>query len=74
MLGAGFGLHWKSLNVDMTVSGLLNGVFGTRAWMDGLGMAEDVVRGRRPRRDKDVFAPDVRPLTAFCSRVSNRLC
>lgn len=33
MLGDGFGLHWERLNVDFTVGGLLNGVFGTARWM-----------------------------------------
>ncbi len=40
VLGAGFGLHWESLDVDYTVAGLLGGAFGTRAWMDGLRVAE----------------------------------
>jgi hypothetical protein len=29
----GFGLHWPLLDADFTVSGLLMGIFGTRAWM-----------------------------------------
>lgn len=33
VLGLGFALHWESLNVDYTVAGLLNGVFGTARWM-----------------------------------------
>jgi hypothetical protein len=33
VLGLGFGLHWESLDVDYTVAGLLNGVFGTARWM-----------------------------------------
>lgn len=31
--GAGFGLHWPDLDVDYSVAGLLNGVFGTAKWM-----------------------------------------
>ena len=31
--GAGFGLHWETLDVDYTVAGLMNGVFGTARWM-----------------------------------------
>lgn len=31
--GAGFGLHWETLDVDYTVPGLMNGVFGTARWM-----------------------------------------
>ena len=33
ILGAGHGLHWRALDADFTVPGLLMGVFGTRAWM-----------------------------------------
>lgn len=29
----GRGLHWPALDADFTVAGLLNGLFGTRAWM-----------------------------------------
>lgn len=31
--GAGFGLHWETLDVDYTVAGLMNGIFGTARWM-----------------------------------------
>jgi Protein of unknown function (DUF2442) len=33
VLGAGYGLHWESLDADFTVPGLLNGVFGTAKWL-----------------------------------------
>ena len=33
ILGSGHGLHWRALDADFTVPGLLMGVFGTRAWM-----------------------------------------
>ena len=33
VLGAGFGLHWETLDVDYSVPGLVNGVFGTAKWM-----------------------------------------
>ena len=33
LLGGGFGLHWEQLDVDYTVPGLVNGVFGTARWM-----------------------------------------
>jgi hypothetical protein len=33
LLGAGYALHWPELDVDITVPGLLAGVFGTRAHM-----------------------------------------
>jgi len=32
ILGAGTGLHWEDLDVDLSVPGLLAGVFGTRSW------------------------------------------
>lgn len=34
--GAGFGLHWPSRDADLTLGGLMNGVFGTRKWMSEL--------------------------------------
>jgi hypothetical protein len=33
ILGAGYGLHWEKLDVDLSVPGLLAGVFGTAAYM-----------------------------------------
>lgn len=35
LLGAGYGLHWPTLDVDLSVPGLLAGVFGTQAFMAG---------------------------------------
>lgn len=35
----GDGLHWEELDADLSVAGLLRGVFGTRAWMSELGRA-----------------------------------
>lgn len=29
------GLHWESLDVDYTISGLMQGIFGTARFMDG---------------------------------------
>lgn len=37
LLGAGTGLHWETLDLDLSVAGLLNGLFGTSRWMAGLG-------------------------------------
>ena len=34
--GVGFGLHWESLDVDLSIAGLLSGRFGNRAWMSEL--------------------------------------
>ncbi len=33
LMPPGFDLHWKKLDAQFTVAGLLNGEFGTRAWM-----------------------------------------
>ena len=33
---SGMGLHWKSLDTDFTVSGLLSGRFGTERWITKL--------------------------------------
>lgn len=33
VLGAGGGLHWETLDVDYSLPGLMNGVFGTAKWM-----------------------------------------
>jgi Protein of unknown function (DUF2442) len=33
ILGAGYGLHWEALDTDLSVPGLLAGLFGTRAYM-----------------------------------------
>lgn len=33
VIGVGYGLHWKSLDLDYSVPGLMNGVFGTAKWM-----------------------------------------
>jgi hypothetical protein len=33
ILGAGTGLHWEALDVDLSIPGLLAGLFGTRAYM-----------------------------------------
>ncbi len=34
ILGLGLGLHWDRLDVDLSVPGLLAGLFGTKAYMD----------------------------------------
>ncbi|MPZ37122.1 MAG: DUF2442 domain-containing protein [Rhizobiales bacterium] len=33
ILGRGYGLHWEELNVDLSLPGLMAGIFGTKAWM-----------------------------------------
>lgn len=33
VLGIGYGLHWEALDVDLSLPGLLTGLFGTKAYM-----------------------------------------
>ena len=33
ILGAGYGLHWEALDTDLSIPGLLVGLFGTKAHM-----------------------------------------
>lgn len=33
ILGKGYGLHWEELDVDLSLPGLMAGIFGTKAWM-----------------------------------------
>ena len=33
VLGNGYGLHWESLDLDLSIPGLLAGLFGTRSYM-----------------------------------------
>lgn len=50
ILGAGYGLHWEALDVDLTVGGLLTGVFGTRAYMARrAGLARSPVKAAAAR-------------------------
>jgi len=36
LAGAGLALHWPSRDADLSLSGLMAGVFGTRSWMTEL--------------------------------------
>ena len=44
----GAGLHWPALDVDLTVPGLVSGIFGSKTWMSELGRAGG--RQRSPAR------------------------
>ena|SRR5665213_1695306 len=33
ILGNGYGLHWEALDVDLSIPGLLAGIFGTKSYM-----------------------------------------
>ena len=39
ILGVGSGLYWPQLEVDISVAGLLQGLFGSKPWMTELGRA-----------------------------------
>ncbi|MBV9958438.1 MAG: DUF2442 domain-containing protein [Acidobacteria bacterium] len=44
LLPRGAALHWKTLDVDFSVAGLLMGLFGTKTWMSELGRQGGSVR------------------------------
>lgn len=61
ILGAGYGLHWEVLDVDLSIPDLLAGLFGTRSYMARrAGQASSAakaaaartngLRGGRPRK------------------------
>lgn len=37
----GTGLHWEALDVDFQVKSLLNGIYGTKAWMEQLNSKDE---------------------------------
>ena len=39
ILGAGSGLYWPQIEADVSIAGLLQGIFGSQAWMTELGRA-----------------------------------
>lgn len=50
--GGGYGLHWPRLDADLTVPGLLAGVFGTSRWMASLaGRATSPAKASAARRN-----------------------
>jgi hypothetical protein len=56
ILGLGFGLHWEHLDVDLSVPGLLAGLFGTKAYMDRqraarAGAAKSAAKAAAARRN-----------------------
>jgi hypothetical protein len=61
ILGMGYGLHWEALDVDLSIPGLLSGIFGTRAFMarqagqatskaKAAAARENGAKGGRPRK------------------------
>jgi hypothetical protein len=52
LLGAGSGLHWEALDTDLSVPGLLAGMFGTAAHMARLaGQARSPAKAAAARRN-----------------------
>ena len=50
--GGGYGIHWPRLDADLTVPGLLNGVFGTAKWMAAhAGTAKSPAKAAAARRN-----------------------
>ena len=54
--GAGFALHWPARDADLSLSGLMHGTFGTKAWMTELarraGRITSPRQGRRRARER----------------------
>jgi hypothetical protein len=82
----GTGLHWEVLDADYSVTGLLNGVFGTKTWMKELGRKGGKVRskakakaarangakGGRPRKNKSAYHFQIEiPKTDFFSQIKD---
>ncbi|MEF3365596.1 DUF2442 domain-containing protein [Methylocystis sp. 9N] len=61
ILGAGAGLHWEALDVDLSVPGLLAGVFGTKSYLARCAGASRSpakaaaarAKGGRPRKERN---------------------
>jgi hypothetical protein len=52
ILGRGYGLHWEALDADLSVPGLLAGIFGTKSYMAGLaGKASSPAKSAAARRN-----------------------
>jgi len=52
ILGTGTGLHWEALDVDLSVPGLLAGIFGTRSYIAGqAGRATSPAKAAAARRN-----------------------
>lgn len=53
--GGGYGLHWPTLDLDLSVPDLIAGCFGSRAWMTALarqgGKASTAAKARAAREN-----------------------
>jgi hypothetical protein len=54
ILGPGTSIEWPKLDVQLSISGLLGGVFGTAVWMSGERAKTSAGRGSapKPRRER----------------------
>jgi hypothetical protein len=61
ILGLGYGLHWEALDVDLSIPGLMAGLFGTQSYMarragqatspaKAAAARENGAKGGRPRK------------------------
>lgn len=62
VLGTGYGLHWELLDVDLSVPGLMAGLFGTAAYM-----AQRAGRARSPAKAAAARANGARGRRPRCS-------
>ena len=62
ILGSGYGLHWEALDTDLSIPGLLAGLFGTKAYLARLaGQATSPLKAAAARANG---AKGGRPLKA----------
>ena len=52
----GYGLHWEALDVDLTVPGLLAGIFGTKKWMTEINKRDAVATSSSKQSPSQVSA------------------
>jgi len=68
LVDRGAALHWPTLDVDLSIAGLVRGIFGSKMWMSELGRAGGLKRsearaqasranGRRGGRPRKAPAP-----------------
>jgi hypothetical protein len=74
ILGLGLALHWERLDVDLSVPGLLAGMFGTKAYMDRqraarAGSSTSAAKAAAARRNG---AKGGRPRKAVAKRTQGR--
>jgi hypothetical protein len=64
ILGRGYGLHWEALDADLSVPGLLAGIFGTRSYMAArAGKVSSPAKSAAARRNGAKGGRPRKPLT-----------